>query len=109
MNRRETNLPNVVVVSAKCGKNRKTMGIRYEEMQPSNWVCTWSFKIDEDKARREGYEKSVVKGSFSHGDSFPGCAHCNSQSFVKCDCGSLSCYKEESNTFTCAWCGIQGL
>ena len=102
------NKKNVVIVTGICARNKSGFGIRFEEIGRGNWIADWAFSIRSETAKREGYDKSTISGSFRFSDQFPGCPHCKSGSFVKCECGSLVCHDGESSTFKCPACGISG-
>lgn len=90
MARRETN-----VILCKCVYTRSArdnlFGIRIEKIQ-GDWMRTWTFKIDEDKARNEGFDKENISGSFGPTDKYPGCPYCGSLGIAQCGgCGTISC------------------
>ena len=105
------------VILAKCSKHNRTFGIRVEK-RGNEWVRTWAFPIDEAKAKREGFDRTNIKGSLRAVDRYPGCPHCGNYSFVQCGCGKVSCYqgsgkperlsdnKHEGGAFRCHWCGV---
>ena len=64
--------------------------------------------MKEAVAKREGYDKSQISGSFAMEPAFPGCPHCQGRGFVKCGCGKVACWNGESQTVTCPWCGQCG-
>jgi hypothetical protein len=99
---------NVVIITAHCSKTGHRMGIRLEEKSRRHWVADWAFKIKESIASKEGYDKSRVDGQFEFSHDFPGCPHCESKSFVLCDCQNLLCYEASSRRFKCPKCGIIG-
>ncbi len=107
-NRTVRNKTNVVIVTGICALGKSGFGIRLEETGRGNWIADWAFSIRSGTAKREGYDKSTISGSFRFSDQFPGCPHCKSRSFVKCACGSVVCYDGESSTFRCPVCGISG-
>ena len=79
------------IVLARCPQcNRRLYGIRVEK-QPDHWALTWAFPIDESKAKSEGYDETVLNGTFLH------CPRCS----------KITCYHGESYA-TCAWCGLSG-
>ena len=109
------------VILAKCGANGKTFGIRVEQRgtsgessRGSDWVSTWAFPIDDNKAKREGFDRNKITGAFRPVDNYPGCPHCGSYELVQCGCGKMFCYKEgrtggKSETkqeLKCPWCGV---
>ena len=95
------------VVLARCNKTKKLYGMRVEK-RGNDWVRTWAFPIDEQKAKHEGFEANKVSGSMNAVDDYPGCPYCGQKNFVHCICGKISCWGDESNIFTCPWCGQTG-
>src|SRR5215510_4505669 len=103
------------ILLTKCGKNNKTYGIRIEQ-QGNDWVSTWAFSIDEDKAKREGFDKTKITGAFCPIDGYPGCPYCGTYELLQCGCGKMVCYndaitkgktsKAENMSFKCPWCGV---
>jgi len=59
---------NAKVVLCKCSQKHggespsNLFGIRIEE-QDGDWVRTWAFKIDEDRAKREGFDETQTRGT----------------------------------------------
>ncbi len=104
---REPSMPNVNIITGRCRKTGALFGIRMEQVG-NTWVATWSFPIEERLARREGYDKTELKGEFAFDESFPGCPHCHSHSFVVCGCEKLSCTAPGTTQFTCPWCRRSG-
>ena len=100
------------VLLAKCNAQNKTYGIRVEQ-RGTDWVSTWAFKIDETKAKREGFHKTKITGSFRPAPEYPGCPYCGGNNLVQCGCGKMFCYNEnptnspETNGLQCPWCGIK--
>jgi len=96
------------VVLARCTKSKKLYGMRVEK-RGNDWVRTWAFPIDEQKAKHEGFEANKVSGSMNAVDDYPGCPYCGQSGFVQCGgCDKISCWSNESNKFTCPWCGNSG-
>ena len=114
------------VILAKCGTNNRTYGIRVE-LRESVWVRTWAFPIDDGKAKREGFDKTKIKGKFPPADGYPGCPYCGTNELIQCGCGKMFCYKasgshiksekksekkqekgseSSSTTYRCPWCGF---
>ena len=101
----ETNsMPNVVIILAKCRSQKSTFGIRIEEKQPSVWLVDWAFAIQEQRANKEGYDRSEIRGTFGTDPAYPGCPYCRAPGFFKCGCGKVGCWDGESMTVTCPWC-----
>jgi hypothetical protein len=79
--------------------------MRVEERN-KDWVRTWAFPIDEQKAKHEGFTANKVSGSMNAVDDYPGCPHCGAGGFVLCSCGKISCWGGgETKKHTCPWCG----
>ena len=91
------------VILAKCSKTGCTFGIRVEKRN-NDWVCTWAFPIDEARAKREGFNATKITGSLSLLPEYPGCPHCQANSWVHCgNCGKMSCY-DGSTSVRCHHC-----
>ena len=101
-------LPRVVIVMARCNKSRNNFGIRFEEKKRGQWVADWSFAIKETSAKKEGYDKGVISGSFVFENDYPGCSYCHARPVFKCSCGKVSCWNGEQLRVTCPWCLSQG-
>ena len=100
--------PHVVILLARCRVNRQPFGVRYEEKTPGRWQASWAFAIPEDRAKREGYDRTVLEGSFDYEKDYPGCPHCFARRLVKCSCGHIFCYDGKGGRLTCPWCGKSG-
>jgi len=99
---------NATVVLGKCPKTKRLYGMRVEQ-RGGDWVRTWAFPIDEQKAKHEGFEANKVTGSMNAVDDYPGCPHCGSMNFILCGrCGKISCGGDNESYFTCPWCGNSG-
>ncbi|MUG96837.1 hypothetical protein F7734_32650 [Scytonema sp. UIC 10036] len=100
--------PKVVIVMARCSHSKQGFGIRVEEKSSQHWVADWAFAIKEAAAKREGYDRSEIAGSFEIDAAYPGCPHCEESSFVKCgSCGKVACWDGKRTTHTCPWCGCK--
>lgn len=97
-----------VIVLCKCGESHKTYGIRAEKICHDNWVFTWAFPIKEDSAKREGYDKSFVKGNITFSAEYPEYPYCGNSNWTVCSCGHLNCTVVKNGVFTCEWCGARG-
>lgn len=97
-----------VVVLAKCGETRKTYGMRVERVNQNHWLVTWAFPIKESAAKREGYDKTTVRGTIDFSPEYPGCPYCGGSALTLCSCGHLNCTIIRNGIFTCEWCGTQG-
>lgn len=80
-----------VIVLCKCGKHHRTYGIRTEKRGIDKWAYTWAFPIKENVAKREGYDKTSIKGDVIFTDEFPGCPYCGGYKLTVCSCGHLNC------------------
>jgi len=98
---------NAKVIMARCSKTQKCFGIRIEQ-RGNDWVRTWAFPIDEQKAKHEGFEANMVTGSMNAVEGYPGCPHCGSSSFVQCSCRKIGCWIGSEGTYTCPWCKKEG-
>ena len=93
------------VVMARCGKSGKLYAIRAQQSE-NGWQLTWAFALDESKAKREGYDKTSVKGQISFSNEFPGCPHCGADAIYQCGkCNKISCYAGTESKVVCKWCG----
>ena len=109
------------VLLAKCGAQDQTYGIRIEKRE-NDWVSTWAFKIDDKKAKREGFDKTKITGTFNPDPDYPGCPYCGKNELLQCGCGKMFCYKQGSTSgksetkgesrenrsagIKCPWCGV---
>lgn len=85
------------IVLARCPQcNRHLYGIRVEK-QPDHWALTWAFPIDESKAKSEGYDETVLNGTFHPSPNYNGCPFCGTKTFLHCPrCSKITCYHGES-------------
>ena len=95
---------NVAIVLGRCEKSKALYGMRFEQRGRSTWVATWAFRIKEGAARREGFDKTRLKGELTFGPEYPGCPYCEAPSIAQCRCDKITCWRRSSTT-TCAWCG----
>ena len=94
------------VILSKCSKHKGMFGIRIEKRE-GDWVRTWAFKIDERKAKNEGFDKTPITGSLVADSNYPGCPHCGVVAFVCCgSCSKMSCLRSGGTSAHCYWCGI---
>lgn len=94
------------VILAKCASD-KLYGIRIEK-RDNDWVRTWAFKIKEEMAEKEGFDKINFTGSFYTNEEYPGCPYCGAKKCFVCgSCGKVSCY-DGSDKVVCNWCGASG-
>ncbi len=97
----------VTVVTARCSRNGRLYGIRFERMAGS-WVGTWAFAIGEERASREGYGRNEIRGAFSFSPEYRGCPHCEQIALVKCSCSKVSCWDGVTEEHCCPWCHRSG-
>ena len=94
------------VILMRCAKNHSLYGVRIQKMEDGDWWRTWTFPVDEKRAKKEGYDQEKIRGNFYSTEDFPGCPYCKSKSFVKCNkCYKLACWNGEA-VIDCPWCGI---
>lgn len=97
-------LVNANVILAKCKGSDKLYGMRVQE-KDGDWIRTWAFRIKEEMARQEGFDKVEINGSFSRTAEYPGCPYCGATNFIVCGkCNKISCYNNEKIS-VCNWCG----
>jgi len=105
------------VILCKCSP-KHTFGIRVEK-RSNDWVRTWAFKIDEERAKGEGYDGVKLTGTFEPVDNYPGCPYCGGTVGLSfCSCGRINCSSGGSDPVdidgeivverTCNWCGETG-
>ncbi|MCL1904305.1 MAG: hypothetical protein FWF94_07800 [Oscillospiraceae bacterium] len=98
------------VILAKCASNNKLFGIRVEKRN-NDWLRTWAFPIDEERAMHEGFDKTEISGSLDPAPGYPGCPYCKNVFLLKCTCGKMICCELKSNdenkdfSVSCGWCG----
>ena len=49
------------VILIRCSRNKSVFGARTQQMNNDDWWRTWAFAIDEDRAKREGYDRGTVE------------------------------------------------
>jgi hypothetical protein len=104
----EDKLLKVVIVLSRCSQSRRPFGIRFEERAVGQWLADWAFSLKDDAARREGYDRSTLAGTFGFEADFPGCPSCRAKSCFKCGCGKVGCWDGQQPTVICPWCGTTG-
>jgi len=93
------------VIIAKCDQIRKVFGVRIQRMEDGDWYRTWAFKINENVARREGYDNARIIGSLCKTEGFPGCPYCGSLGFYQCGtCQRIACWNAVNIRVICPWC-----
>ena len=96
------------VTMAMCEECKKPFGITVDKVSNRLFKFVWSFKIDVDKAHREGYDATHVRGDVTEDARYPGCPHCGSKQWYICtNCSTIVCYHGQSYV-TCPKCGTSG-
>jgi len=95
------------VTLAKCPSSKDLYGMQIEERE-NYYVRTWAFKISGQKAKHEGYEKTKKSGSMKPILEYPGCPYCGAMYIAQCSCCNLFCWRNETSTAVCPWCGQKG-
>lgn len=95
-------------VMAVCPETSKYYGITVDFLRENCYKFVWAFKIDKDKARREGYDSRRVHGGIELDAEFPGCPYCGSKKYIFCSCGAVVCWHGK-RFMTCPACGQKGL
>jgi len=98
----------VVIVMARCSLNGREFGIRFEETTTGHWTGDWAFGLKGETAKKEGYDRTEVRGDFRLAPTYPGCPHCGAASVFRCECGKVACWDGSSNLVECVWCGKTG-
>ena len=94
------------VLLFRCPNAKRSYGVRVQKMRDGDWYRTWAFKLSEKTARREGYDRSVIRGNLYATEEYPGCPYCGAKVFVMCgSCNKISCW-DGTDRFTCPWCGV---
>ncbi len=102
-------LLNVVIVLARCSRSRQPFGMRFEEKGRGSWVVDWAFALPEATARKEGYDRNTITGSFALDPKYPGCPGCGCKGWFLCgSCGKVACWNGEQRVVTCPWCSASG-
>ena len=72
-------------------------------------LATWcAYKLKEETAEKEGFDKINFTGSFYTDEEYPGCPYCGAKKCFVCgNCGKVSCY-DGSDKVVCNWCGSNG-
>lgn len=95
-------------VMAMCSRAMLPYGITVDKIAQEQLKFVWAFRIDTDKAHREGYDTTSVRGAVTIDSEYPGCPHCGARDFYTCgNCGCVVCYHGEE-VVTCPRCGNRG-
>ena len=63
-------------VMAACERTKQPFGITVDKICSGQYKFVWAFKIDKEKAQREGCGKTNVKGNIILDTEYPGCPYC---------------------------------
>ena len=101
--------PEARIAMCKCKEVKgHTFGVRFQR-DGATWRYTWAFKMNENSAKREGYNDTQIMGNIFPDEEYPGCPYCSAKYFVICGaCQHLNCNTSIGNLFTCEWCGNTG-
>lgn len=72
---------------AVCEETKQPFGITVDLIDPRRYKFVWAFKIDKERAHREGYDEHSVTGSVELDPDYPGCPYCGTKQFYICRCG----------------------
>ena len=59
---------NLAITLSRCAENGALFGIRFEKTDDA-WTFTWAFPISQQSAKKEGYGRKRIAGSFRMGPS----------------------------------------
>lgn len=94
-------------VMAACEETKQPFGITVDRISQRQYKFVWAFKIDKEKAHREGYDARNVTSNVVLDENYPGCPYCGSKEFYICSCGKIVCYHGQ-RIVTCPSCGQRG-
>lgn len=94
-------------VMAVCPEANKYYGISVDPQGRGAYKFVWAFKIDRERAKREGYDSCRVHGSVEIDTEYPGCPYCKTKQFLFCSCGTVVCWHGEK-VMMCPSCGAKG-
>ena len=95
---------NAQVILIRCKLTKLLYGARIQQKKGNEWEMTWSFPIDNNRAKNEGFDKATINADCYAADEYPGCPNCGAMGYVLCGkCGKLTCWNGE-NASKCAWC-----
>jgi DNA-directed RNA polymerase subunit RPC12/RpoP len=96
-------------IMAMCEETKEPFGITVDPQQEECYAFAWAFKIKKDQAKREGYDKTHVRGTVMYDPNFNGCPHCGAKNFYICSrCGKVVCYHGQESV-TCPNCGATSM
>lgn len=93
------------VIVAKCTYSKDSFGIRPQK-ENNDWIWTWSFKLTNKTAKREGYDRTTISGRILLDKNYPGCPYCGEKNFAQCGyCYKIMCLDNNFSEITCPSCG----
>lgn len=96
------------VTMAMCEECKQPFGITVDKVSNGRYKFVWSFKINADRAHREGYDENHVQGDVTVDVNYPGCPHCGTKQWYICtNCGTIVCHHGQSYV-TCSKCKTSG-
>lgn len=97
-----------MVIMGVCQRTKRPFGITARK-EGRDYVFQWAFKVSTDTAKREGFETNKVSGNIFNAEEYPGCPHCNAQTWFQCGkCGKFVCMSTEQKVVRCPLCGNEG-
>ncbi len=98
---------NAQVILIRCKSSKQLYGARIQQRSGKDWDMTWSFAIDEDRAKNEGFDKTKLNVDVTSTEDYPGCPDCGARGYVQCPrCQKLTCWGGEESS-KCAWCNTK--
>lgn len=94
-------------IMAICPESKKYYGITVDYIRRNVYTFVWAFKIDKEKAHREGYDSQHVHGAIELDSEFPGCPYCGNYKFIFCSCNAVVCWHGQK-VVKCPSCGQTG-
>ncbi|MCH5225131.1 MAG: hypothetical protein J1D77_03990 [Muribaculaceae bacterium] len=98
---------NAFVMTAICPQTKGYYGVTVDRILNNQYKMIWAFRLDKDRAKREGYDIKKASGSIQPDANYPGCPYCKAQSLIFCSCGSVFCWNG-NKLVTCPKCGYKG-
>ena len=93
-------------ITAMCEETKRPFGITVNP-DKGCYAFTWAFKMKDGQAKREGYDKTRVRGAVVLDPEYNGCPYCGAKNFYQCSCGMTVCYHGQK-VVTCPNCKATG-
>ena len=94
-----------LAIMAMYEETKMPIGITVDPRQGC-YAFTWAFKINPDQTKRDGYDRTNVRGAVMYDPEFNSCPYCGSNQFCICNrCKKVVCYHSQEYV-TCPNCGI---